>query len=84
MAKPTYGSQYSDADAKCPFYKAANDKKKTLICEGVFHGTQIRFLLKQKARYAQYRQRYCDSDYFKDCAYFKAASAKYEEETGGV
>lgn len=80
--KKDYGTQYSDVNIKCPFYKAANDKKRTLICEGAESGTQIRFSLRQGERYQRYRERYCEGD-FESCPYYRAADRKYIEEAEG-
>lgn len=72
------GTQYSDVDVRCPCFKAANDTKKTLICEGALEGTRIRFSLRQKKRYDTYRRCFCEGAY-ENCPYYRAVEARCNE-----
>lgn len=71
------GTQYSDVDVKCPCFKSANDKKKTVICEGAVEGTRIRFSLRQRKRYEAYRRTYCEDAYGR-CPYYRAVDESYD------
>ncbi len=70
------GSQYSDTDVRCPVFRAANDKKRTMICEGAIPGTRIRFSLRAESRYAKFRRDYCEGDYER-CPYYRAVEERY-------
>lgn len=73
-------SSYVDADVKCPFYHACDQKKLFITCEGVSGTKANRMFFKNKKQQEEYLQNNCCSQYSK-CSLYKILDKKYEKRT---
>lgn len=75
MDKPLTGSNYTDADVKCPFYKISAPR--AIVCEGAEEKQTITVRSRSGSKHRKFMDRYCESDYV-NCPYYRVANRKYE------
>lgn len=67
-----------DAAAACPFYRANNDKKRTITCEGPWPSTTVRVTFRRRRAYETRLRACCEIE--PACELYRLVMKKYEED----
>jgi hypothetical protein len=73
------GSYKGKSDAKCPFYKFDDERRKRIVCEGIVDNSTLALTYRQKEDYDTQLCVFC-CEHYKKCEVYNMLMQKYEED----